>query len=53
MVRNYESNVEQLLDAYKVMGYKMPLKIRFLETDLDISQTNLGVVIKEGVRSCN
>jgi hypothetical protein len=42
-----ESLIEKLLNAYKVMGCKMSLRIHFLNSHLDFVPTNFGAVIDE------
>ena len=43
----YESLVDTLLQYYKVMGYKMSLKVHFLHSHLDLFSENLGAVSDE------
>ena len=39
--------VENLLEAYKEMGFRMSLKIHFLHSHLDFFPANFGVISNE------
>jgi hypothetical protein len=41
-VPNYRWLVEEMFQAYRMMGYNMSLKIHFLHSHLDFFLTNLG-----------
>jgi hypothetical protein len=41
-LKNFESRVEELLNAYKFIDGKMLLKISFLDSHLDVFPTNLS-----------
>ena len=45
--RNYEELMENLIKAYKNMGYNMSLKIHFLDSHLDFFPVNCGAVSDE------
>jgi hypothetical protein len=45
--QNYHETVSDLLTAYKAMGCNMSLKLRFLDSHLDLFPENLGAVSDE------
>ena len=45
--KKYGANLRNLVNMYKEMGYEMPLKLHFLDLQLDVFKENLGDVSKE------